>query len=61
VGIYRVDDPTLAGIQNQAVLRFTDANQRAQQVPNPAVGQLTFNAATVKFEWWNGTTWVALV
>ena len=64
--LYRLEDGSglvgaLAGMQRQTILHYPDATARAAQIKTPTLGMLTFIEAGTKFEWWNGTTWVALV
>lgn len=66
MALYRLEDgsgliPALTGMQRQTILHYPDAAARAAQIKTPTLGMLTFLDATKKFEWWNGTAWVALV
>jgi hypothetical protein len=66
MGLYRVEDgsgltATLLALQRQTIVHFADTTERSVQVRTPPLGMLTFVVATKKFEWWNGTAWVALV
>ena len=42
-------------MQRRAFCHFTDATERAQQLPAPDVGTVSFVGT---FEYWDGTAWV---
>jgi hypothetical protein len=65
VSLLRVEDrsgltATVDAVQRRAIIPFADAAQRADQLANPPPGTVTFRADGGAFEWWNGTTWLAL-
>lgn len=64
--VYRLEDgsgliPALVGVQRQTILHFATTAERGIALQHPTLGMLTFIDATKKFDWWNGTAWVALV
>ncbi len=63
--LWRLDEgdgliPALIGVQRQSVLRYANAAARFAQLPTPTVGDLTFLIDVKRYEWWDGTGWVAL-
>ena len=55
MGLIRTLDPDVATVQRRAFCHFTDPIQRAQQLPTPDVGTVSFIGA---FEYWDGAAWV---
>ena len=57
MSLLRVTDPDVATIQRRAFCHFANPTERAQQLPVPDVGTVSFVGT---FEYWDGAAWVPL-